>query len=103
MTTKIFIPRDSSAIGLGANLVADALTRVTQSNKADVQIVRNGSRGLIWMEPLVEVETEAGRQGYANVNSNDVDSLFKTMFAGGGDQHEKSVGLVQEIPYLKNQ
>ena len=103
MTTKIFIPRDSSAIGLGANLVADALTRVTQSNKADVQIVRNGSRGLIWMEPLVEVETEAGRQDYANVNSNDVDSLFKTMFAGGGDQHEKSVGLVQEIPYLKNQ
>ena len=103
MTTKIFIPRDSSAIGLGANLVADAFTRVVQSNNADVQIVRNGSRGLIWMEPLVEVETETGRQGYANVTSNDVDSLFKTMFAGASDHHEKSVGPVEEIPYLKNQ
>ena len=103
MTTKIFIPRDSSAIGLGANLVADAFTRVVQSNNADVQIVRNGSRGLIWMEPLVEVETETGRQGYANVTSNDVDSLFKTIFAGASDHHEKSVGPVEEIPYLKNQ
>ncbi|MDA0237092.1 MAG: formate dehydrogenase, partial [Proteobacteria bacterium] len=102
MTTKIFVPRDSSAIGLGANKVAEALTRVAQSTKADVQVVRNGSRGLIWMEPLVEVETEAGREGYANITSDDVESLFKKVLTDGGD-HEKGVGLVEEIPYLKNQ
>ena len=102
MTTKIFIPRDSSAIGLGSNAVAESFARVAHSTKADVEIVRNGSRGLIWMEPLVEVETNAGREGYSNVTTDDVESLFKSLVTGERD-HEKNVGLVEDIPYLKNQ
>ena len=99
MTTKIFIPRDSSAIGLGSNAVAESFARVAHSTKTDVEIVRNGSRGLIWMEPLVEVETNAGREGYSNVITDDVESLFKSLVTGEGD-HEKNVGLVEDIPYL---
>ena len=102
MTTKIYIPRDSSAIGLGADVVADQVSRVSHSMKQEVEIVRNGSRGLIWMEPLLEVETESGRSGFANVNSADVEDLVKANFTEAG-LRAKSVGIVDEIPYLKNQ
>lgn len=102
MTTKIYIPRDSSAIGLGSDLVADQVSRVARSINQDVEVVRNGSRGLIWMEPLLEVETESGRTGFANVETADVEDLVKSNFSETG-MHAKSVGLVDEIPYLKNQ
>ena len=102
MTTKIYIPRDSSAIGLGADMVADQVSRVSESMNQDVEVVRNGSRGLIWMEPLLEVETESGRTGFANVNTTDVEGLVKSNFIEAG-LRAKSVGLVDEIPYLKNQ
>jgi formate dehydrogenase iron-sulfur subunit len=102
MTTKIYIPRDSSAIGMGADSVAKQVLSVSDSLNKDVEVVRNGSRGLVWMEPLLEVETESGRKGFANVAVDDVEGLVKSDFTEAGSS-DKSVGLVEEIPYLKNQ
>ena len=49
MTTKIYVPRDSSAIGMGADMLAERVTQAAQSKNKDIQVVRNGSRGLLWM------------------------------------------------------
>ena len=101
MTTKIYIPRDSSAIGMGADSVAKQVLSVSDSLNKDVEVVRNGSRGLVWMEPLLEVETASGRKGFANVAVDDVEGLVKSDFTEAGSR-DKSVGLVEAVPYLKN-
>ena len=103
MSIRIFVPRDSAAIALGANEVADAIAAEALRRKLDVRIVRNGTRGLLWLEPLVEVETPAGRIGFGPVGAADVAALFDADFHEGGTSHALSVGVVEEIPYLKNQ
>ncbi len=62
MTTKIYIPRDAAALALGADKVAkgDGGRRSPRAASMACAIVRNGSRGLHWLEPLVEVETSEG-------------------------------------------
>ena len=58
---KVYIPRDSSALSMGADEVASAISAEALKRKIDIGIVRNGSRGAMWLEPLVEVATAAGR------------------------------------------
>jgi len=103
MTFKIFVSRDSTAIAVGANDVAKAIAAEALQRKLDIQIVRNGTRGLLWLEPLVEVETPAGRIGFGTVDTADVAALFDTGFYNGNSTHPLSVGLVEKIPYLKSQ
>ncbi|WP_322071327.1 formate dehydrogenase beta subunit [Paraburkholderia bannensis] len=100
--TRIYVPRDSSALALGADDVAAAIQREAAARGIDIELVRNGSRGLLYLEPLVEVETADGRVGYANVEEADVSALFDAGFVQGG-QHARSVGLVEQIPYLHRQ
>jgi len=100
MTTTIFVPRDSSALSLGANKVAKLIREEAAQRGADVKIVRNGSRGMFWLEPMVEVATSAGRIAYGPVTPNDVASLFDNNFLIGGD-HPLFLGLTDELPWLK--
>ena len=95
---KVFVPRETSAISLGANEVA----RRIQERGADVEIVRNGSWGMCWLEPLVEVEVNGERVAYGPVTVDDVDGLLAADFLKGGD-HALKLGDVADIPYLKNQ
>jgi formate dehydrogenase iron-sulfur subunit len=100
--TRIFIPRDSSALSVGAEDVARAVTVEAMTLGVDVTVVRNGSRGLYWLEPMVEVETVAGRVAYGPVSQADVPGLFKAGFLQG-KQHPLALGPTEEIPYLKKQ
>ncbi|TAL92319.1 MAG: formate dehydrogenase beta subunit [Paraburkholderia sp.] len=100
--TRIFIPRDSSALALGADAIAEAIAAEAARRGVAIDVVRNGSRGLLYLEPLIEVETSAGRVGYANVEAADVASLFDAGFTEG-NAHARHVGVVDEIPYLKKQ
>jgi formate dehydrogenase iron-sulfur subunit len=100
--TRIFIPRDSGALSVGAEAVARAMAVEVAARGAEATIVRNGSRGLYWLEPLVEVETADGRVAYGPVTAADVPSLFKAGFLKGG-KHRLALGLTEEIPYLKKQ
>lgn len=102
MSTTIFVPRDSTALALGADDVARAIEQEAASRGADVRIVRNGSRGLFWLEPLVEVQTAAGRVAYGPVSASDVPGLFEAGFLTGG-AHALAHGLTDEIPFLKKQ
>ncbi len=99
---KVFVPRDAAALSMGADAVAKAIAAEAKKRNAKVEIVRNGSRGMLWLEPLVEVETENGRVAYGPVKPADVPSLFKAKFLNG-EKHKLWHGLTDEIPYFKNQ
>jgi formate dehydrogenase iron-sulfur subunit len=99
---KIYVPCDSSAVACGANRVAQAIERIARERKQEIEIVRNGSRGLLWLEPMVEVTTAEGRIAYGPVESSDVSGLFDAGFLTGG-QHKLRLGKPEEIPFLKNQ
>jgi formate dehydrogenase iron-sulfur subunit len=103
MSIRIFVPRDSTALALGANDVAAAIAAEAAKRQIDVEIVRNGTRGLLWLEPLVEVETAGGRTGFGPVDADDVAALFDAGFHTGSTSHALSVGPVAEIPYFKKQ
>lgn len=102
MSVTIYVPRDSTALALGAQEVAAAIAREAQRRGVDICIVRNGSRGLFWLEPLVEVATASGRIAYGPVVAEDVPGLFDAGFQAGG-AHVLGLGLTEDIPYLKNQ
>jgi formate dehydrogenase iron-sulfur subunit len=103
MSVRIFVPRDSTALALGADEVACAIADEAKRRGIEFELVRNGTRGLLWLEPLVEVETASGRIGYGEVEAGDVAALFDAGFHLGPAKHAKSTGLVDEIPYLKKQ
>ena len=100
--TKVFVPMDSAALSMGANEVAKAISDQATKSGLDVSVVRNGSRGMLWLEPLVEVETEAGRVGYANVSADQIPDLIAAGFLSGSS-HDSCLGLVEELDFLKNQ
>lgn len=102
MSTIIYVPRDSTAIALGANQVAAAITREAQARGINIHLVRNGSRGMFWLETLVEVATPRGRVAYGPVEAEDVSGLFDAGFALGA-AHPLSLGLTDDIAFLKNQ
>ncbi|MBA6328298.1 formate dehydrogenase [Colwellia sp. MB02u-6] len=107
MTTKIFIPRESTAISLGAHEVAQAFTHYLSNHDIDLKIIRNGSRGLFWLEPMVEVETTQGRMAYGPVTSADVASIMEDISQNilheKPQSHALALGLTENIAYLKKQ
>jgi formate dehydrogenase iron-sulfur subunit len=86
---RVFVPGDAAACAVGADAVAAA---------AGGNVIRNGSRGMFELEPLLEIETEAGRIGFARVTPEDVPVILAQ-----GRDHSKCVGLVDELPFLKRQ
>jgi len=102
MSFTVYVPRDASALSLGAEAVADAIAAEAQRRGVDLHIVRNGSRGMFWLEPLVEVATPDGRIAYGPVQPEDVAALFDADFLHGGT-HALALGLTESIDYLKNQ
>ncbi len=100
MSTRIYIPCDSAALAVGADAVAAAVAREAALRGLDVAIVRNGTRGLLWLETLLEVETPDGRIGFGPVEASDVPALFDAGFGAG---HPLALGLVERIPYLARQ
>jgi formate dehydrogenase iron-sulfur subunit len=101
MKMRIFVPCDAAAIAVGANEVATALEQAAAQRGLPIKIIRNGSRGLMWLEPMVEVATVKGRVAYGPVTPADAPSLFDAMASNGA--HPLRLGLTEEIPWLKRQ
>ena len=97
MQPRIFIPADSTARSLGA----DAVARAVAAAAPDAQVRRTGSRGLYWLEPLLEVETAAGRIGFGCVDAQQAGALFAQGVPSA--EHPDCLGLVEELPGLKAQ
>ena len=102
MAITIYVPRDSSALSLGANKVAANIQAEANKRNVEINLVRNGSRGLFWLETMVEVNTPKGRVAYGPVMPKDVASLFDADFTNGG-AHPLNLGLTDEIEWLKKQ
>jgi formate dehydrogenase iron-sulfur subunit len=102
MTTRIFIPRDSAALAVGADKVARAFAAEIAARQLDARIVRNGSRGMLWLETMVEVETPQGRIGYGPVKARDVSGLLDAGLMNGGE-HPLRIGRTEDHAWLKGQ
>jgi formate dehydrogenase iron-sulfur subunit len=100
--TKVFVPADTTARSLGADEVAAAIAAEAKKRGAAIEIVRNGSRGLYWLEPLVEVSVGGVRTAYGPVSAADVAALFDASFLSGG-QHALGLGPTDSIDYLARQ
>ena len=95
---KIYLPLDSAAVALGADEIAHAIEKHAHAKGVAVTLVRNGSRGMVWLEPMVEVENPKGRLAFGPMTLSDVPALFGDLSA-----HPKALGLTEDLPWLKAQ
>jgi len=102
VSQRVFVPGDAAALSVGADAVARAVSQQIADRRLDAAVVRNGSRGMLWLEPLVEVETPRGRMAYGPVAAHAVPGLFDAGFLEG-KPHPLSLGLTEEISFLKTQ
>jgi formate dehydrogenase iron-sulfur subunit len=102
MSITVYVPIDAGALSLGAEAVATAIAAEATRRGLDIRMVRNGSRGLYWLEPMVEVATPEGRVAFGPVQAEDVAGLFDADFLHAG-KHPSQLGLTGEIGYLKSQ
>ncbi|MGN6144347.1 MAG: formate dehydrogenase beta subunit, partial [Mesorhizobium sp.] len=102
MIPRIFIPDDSGAVALGADKVAKAIEKELKERGIEAKIVRNGSRGAYFLEPMVEVACDAGRVAYGPVKVSDVKGLFDSGFLKGS-HHKRWLGDPAKIPFLAKQ
>ena len=100
--TTLFVPRDMMAVALGADRVALALAEGARRRGAVVRVVRTGSRGMQWLEPLVEVAGPEGRIAYGPVRPQDVEALLDSGLLQGG-AHALRIGRPEDMPYLARQ
>jgi len=98
----VYVPRDAAALSVGADSVARAIQAEADRRGCPITLIRNGSRGLLWLEPLVEVTRPEGRVAYGPVCADDVPGLFDAGFLEGAP-HPLGHGLTEAIPYLAEQ
>jgi len=101
MTMRVFVPRDAGALAVGAEEVAGSIRKAANARNLEIEIVRTGSRGLYWVEPMVEVETPAGRVAYGPVTEEDAESFIDSVLTGA--THTRRLGPTDQIPWLKRQ
>jgi formate dehydrogenase iron-sulfur subunit len=95
---KVYVPRDASARAVGADAVAEAVRREAEARGLPLDLVRNGSRGMAWLEPLVEIETASGRTSFGPLAPEDVPALFADI-----TRHPKALGPVEDLPWFAAQ
>ena len=99
---KVFVPRDATACALGADAVAESIIEGARGRGLEIDLVRNGSRGAFWLEPMVEVETEIGRIAFGPVAPADLPGMFEAGFPGPAD-HALALGAVDRVVWLAGQ
>ena len=99
---RVYVPCDAAALSVGADEIAHAIAAEASPRGTEIELIRNGTRGMLWLEPLVEVETAQGRIAYGPVSVEDVRALFDVDFLHGG-AHPLNLGLTEQIPYFRQQ
>src|SRR5262245_6383372 len=99
---RIYIPGDAAAVACGADELVTAFEALAKKRNQPIEIVRNGSRGMHWLEPMLEVVTGQGRIAYGPVEMADAESVFDAMLAGGAE-HKLRVGRPEDHPFLQKQ
>ena len=102
MSARIFISRDSGALCVGAEEVVHGFRKAFEKRGLNIEIVRTGSRGIYWLEPLVEVSIDKGRVGYGPIKVSDIDELLDAGMLDG-KPHSLGIGVVDDYPWLESQ
>jgi formate dehydrogenase iron-sulfur subunit len=104
---RIFVPRDAAARSMGADETARAIAAEACRRGLEVQLVRNGSRGMLWLEPFIEVESDGKRYGYGPVQAAQVSELFDGGLCDPANAasraHALAHGPTEDIAYFKRQ
>ncbi|MFO1143565.1 MAG: NADH-ubiquinone oxidoreductase-F iron-sulfur binding region domain-containing protein [Amaricoccus sp.] len=103
---RVFVPRDAAAVACGADTVAAAIRGTARRAGIDVAIARTGSRGMLWLEPLVEIEDAGVRHGFGPLDHDGAVSLVMALADGRGAArvaHPQAVGPVERIPFFADQ
>ncbi|MDA0796385.1 MAG: SLBB domain-containing protein [Proteobacteria bacterium] len=107
MSMKFFVPQDTTALALGAHSVASTLARELEERGLQDEIIRNGSRGMFWLEPLLEVEIGDSRLAFGPVTPFDVSSILDSLSSidknSESISHPLHLGEVEKIDYLARQ
>ncbi len=99
--TRIYVPADTAALAAGADETAEAIRAAARARGAEIEIVRNGSRGMLWLEPLVEAGIGAARVAYGPVTEADAASVLDAIL--GATDHPLCHGPTRDMPWMKNQ
>ena len=104
-TLKVYVPCDAASRSMGADATAHALAAEAARRGLEIQLIRNGSRGLLWLEPMVELEVAGRRHAYGPVQAHDAASLLEALQGAGGQapEHPLAHGPTEKIPYLERQ
>ncbi|MGD8359391.1 MAG: formate dehydrogenase, partial [Lysobacterales bacterium] len=102
MAVRVFVPKDATACALDADAVAERIVRAAAAGGIEIELVRNGSRGAFWLEPLVETENGTGRMAFGPVTPDDVEDLFESGFPGACE-HRLALGPLSDIEWLARQ
>lgn len=101
---RVYVPMDTAAVAAGANALVPAIEKMAAAHHQAIQIIRNGTHGMLWLEPLVEIEIGSQRMAFGPVQLDDLESLFAANWlAGQALDHPLCHGHTFDIPYLKNQ
>ncbi|MDE2335495.1 MAG: formate dehydrogenase [Rhodospirillales bacterium] len=98
---RLYLPGDAAAIAVGAQRVAAALADAAAARSIRLELVRTGSRGMVWLEPLLEADSPQGRIGFGPMAPGDAQSVLAAILDGG--PHAKALGRVEQIPFLREQ
>jgi len=99
---RLFLPLDSVAVSLGAEEVAAALHEAARAREVELTLVRTGSRGMHWLEPLLEAEMNGARCGFGPMTPEDAPAVLEAILAGRTEA-PKSIGAVEEAPFIARQ
>ena len=102
MNAVVYVSRDATALSVGAEQVAQSVAREATTRGIDLTLKRNGSRGMCWLEPLLEVVVDGERCAYGPVTAQDVPSLFAAGFLTNG-AHPLQLGATERLPYFSSQ
>jgi len=97
--TRIYISLDTTSESLGASKLVDWFSY----HHPEVEIVRTGSRGMFWLEPMVEIDTDGGRVGYGPVSVAEMPHLVEQGMLTGNESLDCYLGDVEKIPFFANQ
>ncbi|WP_232787843.1 NADH-quinone oxidoreductase subunit NuoF [Paraglaciecola sp. MB-3u-78] len=104
IANRVFVSLDTSALSKGSEAVAERIQQyLIKQPDMDVTLVRNGTRGMVWLEPLVEFETAQGRIAYGPVKPEDVADIFQQQPFSGLNNHRLCLGLTDNLPWMKKQ
>ncbi len=98
---RLYLPADAAAIAVGAERVAAALRAAAAARGVTLDLVRTGTRGMVWLEPLLEAPSAAGRIGFGPISPEDAEGVLAAILDGGG--HAKALGPVEAIGFLREQ